>query len=296
MPIVLHDTLTAQKRELVPLEPGKIRFYVCGPTVYDCVARRPRAELRRLGRRRPPPPRARLRGHATSGTSPTWTTRSSSAPTSAARTRSRSRIASRGAYDEDMDALGNLRPDVAPEGLRAHPADRRDDRDARRARASPTPRGTATSTTRSASSPTTAGSRSGTSTTSSSGARVEPGEAKRDPLDFALWKAAKPGEPSWDSPWGKGRPGWHIECSAMTLAHLGAPIDLHGGGKDLVFPHHTNEIAQSVAAVGDGRTRRELLRATGCTTASSRSTARRCRSRSATSSPSARCSRSSTPR
>jgi cysteinyl-tRNA synthetase len=86
-----------------------------------------------------------------------------------------------------------------------------------------------------------------------SGARVEPGEAKRDPLDFALWKAAKPGEPAWDSPWGKGRPGWHIECSAMTLAHLGTPIDLHGGGKDLVFPHHTNEIAQSVAAVGDGK-------------------------------------------
>jgi cysteinyl-tRNA synthetase len=86
------------------------------------------------------------------------------------------------------------------------------------------------------------------------GARVEPGEAKRDPLDFALWKAAKPGEPAWDSPWGKGRPGWHIECSAMTFAHLGASIDLHGGGKDLVFPHHTNEIAQSVAAVGDGRT------------------------------------------
>jgi cysteinyl-tRNA synthetase len=87
-----------------------------------------------------------------------------------------------------------------------------------------------------------------------SGARVEPGEAKRDPLDFALWKAAKPGEPAWESPWGRGRPGWHIECSAMTLAHLGAPIDLHGGGKDLVFPHHTNEIAQSAAAVGDGKT------------------------------------------
>jgi cysteinyl-tRNA synthetase len=85
------------------------------------------------------------------------------------------------------------------------------------------------------------------------GARVDPGEAKRDPADFALWKGAKPGEPAWESPWGKGRPGWHIECSAMTFAHLGAPIDLHGGGKDLVFPHHTNEIAQSVAAVGDGQ-------------------------------------------
>ncbi|MFL5439318.1 MAG: cysteine--tRNA ligase, partial [Myxococcales bacterium] len=92
------------------------------------------------------------------------------------------------------------------------------------------------------------------------GARVEPGEAKRDPLDFALWKAAKPGEPAWDSPWGRGRPGWHIECSAMSLAHLGVPIDLHGGGKDLAFPHHTNEIAQSVAAVGDGKTAESFSR------------------------------------
>ena len=78
-----------------------------------------------------------------------------------------------------------------------------------------------------------------------SGARVAPGEEKEDPLDFALWKAAKPGEPSWDSPWGKGRPGWHIECSAMSSPYL--PLDIHGGGQDLVFPHHENEIAQSEA-------------------------------------------------
>ena len=85
------------------------------------------------------------------------------------------------------------------------------------------------------------------------GARVEPGEQKRDPLDFALWKAAKPGEPAsvtWDSPWGPGRPGWHIECSAMSQKFLGTTFDVHGGGKDLVFPHHENEIAQSEAASG----------------------------------------------
>jgi cysteinyl-tRNA synthetase len=82
------------------------------------------------------------------------------------------------------------------------------------------------------------------------GARVEPGEAKREPLDFALWKGAKPGEPSWDSPWGKGRPGWHIECSAMSNKYLGETFDLHGGGLDLIFPHHENEIAQSEAASG----------------------------------------------
>ena len=82
------------------------------------------------------------------------------------------------------------------------------------------------------------------------GARVEPGEQKRDPADFALWKAAKPGDPAWPSPWGPGRPGWHIECSAMSYRLLGATIDIHGGGQDLIFPHHENEIAQSEAFTG----------------------------------------------
>ncbi|UCD72468.1 MAG: cysteine--tRNA ligase [Syntrophobacterales bacterium] len=82
------------------------------------------------------------------------------------------------------------------------------------------------------------------------GARVEIDEKKRNPLDFALWKASKPGEPSWDSPWGRGRPGWHIECSAMSQAYLGNTLDIHGGGKDLIFPHHENEITQSEGATG----------------------------------------------
>jgi cysteinyl-tRNA synthetase len=82
------------------------------------------------------------------------------------------------------------------------------------------------------------------------GARIDVDEAKRDPLDFVLWKRAKPGEPSWDSPWGPGRPGWHIECSAMSTHHLGDHFDIHGGGMDLKFPHHENEIAQSEAATG----------------------------------------------
>jgi cysteinyl-tRNA synthetase len=81
-----------------------------------------------------------------------------------------------------------------------------------------------------------------------SGARVEVGEKKEDPLDFALWKASKPGEPYWDSPWGRGRPGWHIECSAMSVKILGETIDFHGGGEDLIFPHHENELAQSECA------------------------------------------------
>ena len=82
------------------------------------------------------------------------------------------------------------------------------------------------------------------------GARIAPGEQKRNPMDFALWKAAKPGEPSWDSPWGPGRPGWHIECSAMSSSLLGDTFDIHGGGRDLIFPHHENEIAQSEGASG----------------------------------------------
>ncbi len=83
-----------------------------------------------------------------------------------------------------------------------------------------------------------------------SGARIDPTELKEDPLDFALWKGAKPGEPSWESPWGQGRPGWHIECSTMSLHTLGEQIDIHGGGADLIFPHHTNEIAQTEAYTG----------------------------------------------
>ncbi|MBM3137331.1 MAG: cysteine--tRNA ligase, partial [Chloroflexi bacterium] len=82
------------------------------------------------------------------------------------------------------------------------------------------------------------------------GARIEVDERKEDPMDFAMWKAAKEGEPAWDSPWGKGRPGWHIECSAMSVQHLGEQIDIHGGGNDLIFPHHENEIAQSEAYTG----------------------------------------------
>ncbi len=80
---------------------------------------------------------------------------------------------------------------------------------------------------------------------------TETADAKRDPRDFTLWKGAKPGEPSWETPWGAGRPGWHLECSAMATTYLGSSFDIHGGGLDLVFPHHENEVAQSHAA-GDG--------------------------------------------
>ena len=116
------------------------------------------------------------------------------------------------------------------------------------------------------------------------GERVAVLDGKEDPLDFVMWKAAKPSEPDdakWPSEYGLGRPGWHIECSAMCKALLGETFDIHGGGQDLQFPHHENEIAQSEAASGG------LFAKSGCTTACSTSTTRRCRSRSATSSPSA---------
>jgi cysteinyl-tRNA synthetase len=115
------------------------------------------------------------------------------------------------------------------------------------------------------------------------GARVEIDEAKHDPLDFVLWKAAKPGEPAWDSPWGKGRPGWHIECSVMSSELLGTHFDIHGGGEDLQFPHHENEIAQSEGANAAKFVNYWMHNAfVG-------STRKRCPSRSATSSP---CGRS----
>ena len=91
------------------------------------------------------------------------------------------------------------------------------------------------------------------------GARIEVDEHKKSPLDFALWKGAKPGEPFWPSPWGDGRPGWHIECSAMAHRYLGEPFDIHGGGADLIFPHHENEIAQSEGAFGDGQFARHWI-------------------------------------
>jgi cysteinyl-tRNA synthetase len=258
MPIVIHDTLAGAKRELVPGEPGKIRFYACGPTVYDWS---------HVGHARSyvvwdvVVRHLRARG---------WTVRYVRNFTDVddkiikrANERGEDPVALADrfarAYDEDMAALGNLPPDVAPK-VSDH-----------------VPQIVALIETLVAKGFAYAAANGDVYYAVRkfpdygrlakrnlddllSGARVEPDEAKRDPLDFALWKAAKPGEPAWDSPWGRGRPGWHIECSAMTLAHLGVPIDLHGGGKDLVFPHHTNEIAQSAAAVGDGRTAESFCR------------------------------------
>src|SRR5919204_1267577 len=246
MSIQIHDTLTAKKRDFHPLEPGKVRFYACGPTVYDhahvgharsyvvwdVVVRHLRArgfEVKYVRNFTDVDDkiikRANERGED---------------PVALAARFARS-------FDEDMDALGNVRPEVAPrvsdhiphivaligelvaKGF-AYAATNGDVY--YRVRRFPE-----------------YGRLSKRNLDDLlAGARVEPGEAKEDPLDFALWKAAKPGEPAWDSPWGKGRPGWHIECSAMSLELLGEGFDIHGGGDDLIFPHHENERAQAQGA------------------------------------------------
>src|SRR5512139_3277661 len=258
MPIVIHDTLASEKRELVPLEPGRIRFYACGPTVYD---------LSHVGHARSyvvwdvVVRHLRARGYEVRYVRNFTDVDDKIIQRAKERGEDPVALADRfaRAYDEDMDALGNLRPDVAPKVSDHVPQIvAMIEQLVAKGFAYPAANGDVYYSVRKF--PDYGRLAKRNLDDLMSGARVEPGEAKQDPLDFALWKAAKPGEPAWDSPWGKGRPGWHIECSAMTLAHLGVPIDLHGGGKDLVFPHHTNEIAQSAAAFGDGRSAESFCR------------------------------------
>src|SRR5690606_32038337 len=243
---VIYNTLTRRKEELRPLQPGKLRMYVCGITVYDfchigharmllvfdMVARYLRATGWDLTYVRNITDiddkiikRANDNGESTEALSARFMK----------------------AMHEDLAALGAIAPDHEPRATQyiaviismieklvangyAYPAGNGDVYfDVSEFAAYGKLSGKKLADLR-------------------AGARVEVDEAKSDPPDFALWKAAKPGEPSWDSPWGRGRPGWHIECSAMSTALLGEHFDIHGGGMDLVFPHHENEIAQSCGA------------------------------------------------
>jgi cysteinyl-tRNA synthetase len=249
MPIQILDTLTGKKREFSPLEPGKVRFYACGPTVYDHA---------HVGHARSyvvwdvVVRHLRARGFEVKYVRNFTDVDDKIIHRAAERGEDPFALADRFArsYDQDMDALGNLRPDVAPRVSGHIPQILAlIERLVARGYAYAPGNGDVYYAVRKFPEYGRLSKRNLDDLLS--GARVEPGDAKRDPLDFALWKGAKPGEPAWDSPWGKGRPGWHIECSAMSEAHLGIPIDLHGGGKDLVFPHHTNEIAQSVAGLSD---------------------------------------------
>jgi cysteinyl-tRNA synthetase len=244
----IHNSLTGRKEDFQPMEAGRVRMYVCGITVYDFL---------HLGHARMlivfdmVVRYLRWRGYDV-----TYVRNITDIDDKIIR-----RAAENGepvealterfiaAMDEDSDALGVLRPDLEPratghltaiirmiEALEERGyAYRADNGDVYYRVAAFEPYGQLS------------GKRI---EDLRSGARVEVSEDKEDPLDFVLWKAAKPGEPSWDSPWGAGRPGWHIECSAMSTEALGNHFDIHGGGMDLKFPHHENEIAQSCGATG----------------------------------------------
>ncbi len=247
MALTVFNTLGNRKEPFVPIASGKVKMYVCGVTVYDlCHIGHARANVvfdiivRYLRRR---------------GYDVTFVRNFTDIDDKIIRRANQEgvktdEIAERyiRAFYEDFDRMGLLRPDVEPRATE-HIAEIVSlvDRLVAAGKAYVAGgdvyysvkgfRGY--------------GKLSGKNTEDLlSGARVDVEERKRDPLDFALWKSSKPGEPAWDSPWGPGRPGWHIECSAMAMKHLGETFDVHGGGKDLVFPHHENEIAQSEGLTG----------------------------------------------
>ncbi len=245
--IVLYNTMARAKQAFIPADPRRVTLYVCGPTVYNYA---------HIGNARPVVAfdvlfrllRARYGAehivHARNFTDIDDKIIARARETGEPIQELTRRFAD--IYRADMVALGNLPPDFEPratdhvggmltliEGLVA------------KGHAYATPSGVWFSV---ASMPDYGKLSGRTLADLRHGARVEAMEDKNDPADFALWKAAKPGEPFWDSPWGPGRPGWHIECSAMIEAILGRTIDLHAGGHDLIFPHHENEIAQSECA------------------------------------------------
>ncbi len=246
--IEIHNSLSGRKEPLKPLEPGHVRMYVCGMTVYDfCHVGHARSLIAFDTVRR----YLRYRGfrvtHVRNITDIDDRIISRAAENGETTTALTTRFIA--ALHEDCRALGVERPEHEPKATEyvgpivtmietliakgyAYVAS---DGDVLYSVSSFGPYGALS------------GKKLGDLR---AGARVEVDEAKRDPLDFVLWKMAKPGEPSWPSPWGAGRPGWHIECSAMSVALLGSHFDIHGGGLDLKFPHHENEIAQTCAACG----------------------------------------------
>ena len=247
MGLQVYNTLTRKKEEFVSLEPGRVRMYVCGITVYD---------LCHIGHARSAIVFDVIYRYLLSlGYEVTYVRnftdiddkiiRRAAAEGTGYRT-----IADRyiRAFYEDMDALGLLRPGIEPLATEHIPEMIEI---VRRLVEKGAAYQAGTDVYFMVDRFPGYGKLSGRDTEDMiAGARVEVDENKRNPLDFVLWKGSKPGEPSWDSPWGPGRPGWHIECSAMATRYLGAAIDIHGGGKDLVFPHHENEIAQSEMAFG----------------------------------------------
>jgi cysteinyl-tRNA synthetase len=247
MALSLYNDLTRHKEPFKPIVPGEARFYVCGPTVYDYF---------HIGNARPFILFDVLRRYLIHlGYRVTYVQNFTDIDDKMIN-RAREmgitvdELAERfiAAYYEDADALGIRRADVNPRATREIPA-------ILELVSRLVERGYAYEVEGDVYFHVPSFPKYGKLTRQSldelqSGARVDVDPRKRHPLDFALWKAQKPGEPAWDSPWGPGRPGWHIECSAMAGHHLGETIDIHGGGSDLIFPHHENEIAQSEAANG----------------------------------------------
>jgi cysteinyl-tRNA synthetase len=246
--IRLFNTQTRKKETLEPRDPGKVRMYVCGPTVYNYI---------HIGNARTFISFDVIRRYlAWRGFEVTFVQNITDVDDKIIAAAAEERVTPaeiatkyEAAYLDQMDALGIAPADVAPKATQeigqmialvqrlietghAYAAGGDVYFDVRGWPAY--------------------GSLSGrTLEEMRAGERVEVNPLKRDPMDFALWKAAKPGEPKWDSPWGPGRPGWHLECSAMSERYLGLPLDIHGGASDLVFPHHENEKAQSEAATGE---------------------------------------------
>jgi len=243
----LYNDLTCTKETFVPLVPGKVSFYVCGPTVYDYF---------HIGNARPFIVFDVLRRYLESGGLEVKYVQNFTDVDDKMIQRAHQlkitvpELAERyiAAYYEDADALGVRRATHNPRATQEIPAiiELIEELVAQ---------GNAYEASGDVYFSVDTFSEYGKLSKQNlddlnAGARVEVDERKHHPLDFALWKAQKPGEPAWESPWGMGRPGWHIECSAMATKHLGETIDIHGGGSDLIFPHHENEIAQSEAAHG----------------------------------------------
>ncbi|MFQ7282380.1 MAG: cysteine--tRNA ligase, partial [Christensenellales bacterium] len=243
----LFNTMTRKKEELVPVHPGEVRIYSCGPTVYNFF---------HVGNARPFIIFDTLRRYLEyRGYKVTFVQNFTDIDDKMIKKANEEGVTVReladryiAEYYKDADALGVKRADIAPRATEnieeiihlietliqnGHAYESHGD---------------VYFATRSMKD---YGKLSGYDVDElESGARVDVSEIKRDALDFALWKAQKPGEPAWPSPWGMGRPGWHVECSAMSMKYLGDTLDIHCGGVDLVFPHHENEIAQSEGATG----------------------------------------------
>jgi cysteinyl-tRNA synthetase len=247
MSLNMYNTLTNQKEEFSPLEKNRVRMYVCGPTVYDkCHIGHARCYVAFDVIRR----YLEYCGHEVTFVENFTDVDDKIIKKSNETGEDPFEIAERNIKDyfKDMDALNVKRADIYPRATQ-HIRDMVAfiERLLEKGYAYTAEGDVYFSVEKAAD----YGKLSGVNVEQmKAGARVAVDEKKRDPLDFALWKKAKEGEPKWESPWGEGRPGWHIECSTMSLKHLGETLDIHGGGQDLIFPHHENEIAQSEAYSG----------------------------------------------